>query len=180
MPDTDNDRTQSAPSGHDCHPAQGLTTMSPATASARGDFTEILETLERTSDDAAATAAKMSDQQLRDILDRMPEFSEDHSYIPSQILAKIYADARAQRPSPPEPLPEPPKSDDEIVADELQLKPELSVDDLLRIRREYALTNHPDRVAASLREQATRRMTIANMLIDQAVRQKKSGAPPRS
>jgi hypothetical protein len=158
--------------------------MSRATASARGDFTEILEALQRVADDAAA-APRMSDQQLRDILNGIPWLSDDHSYIPSQILAKIYADTRSQRsPAQEAPPPEPEivaddRSEDEIVADALQLTPELTVDDLHRIRREYALANHPDRVEASLREQATRRMTIANMLIDQAMRQKRAATAGR-
>jgi hypothetical protein len=158
--------------------------MSRALASARGDFTEILEALQRVADGAAAPP-RMSDQQLRDILDGIPELSDDHSYIPSQVLAKIYADARSQR-SAAEESPPPEleivadnRSEDEIVADALQLTPELTVDDLLRIRREYALANHPDRVAPSEREQATRRMTIANMLIDQAMRQKKAAVARR-
>jgi hypothetical protein len=32
------------------------------------------------------------------------------------------------------------------------------------------MVHHPDRVPASAREQATRRMTIANCLIDEALR----------
>jgi len=58
------------------------------------------------------------------------------------------------------------------VAEELALDPGLSVDDLQRIRRKFALDNHPDRVAPWLREEATRRMTMANMLIDQALKRR--------
>ncbi|HXF55721.1 MAG TPA: hypothetical protein VNK52_16525 [Hyphomicrobiaceae bacterium] len=124
----------------------------------------------------------MSEQQLRDMLDAMPELSDEHSYIPSQILARIYAEARAQHTranESREPDPEPaedPRSEDEIVAEELQLSPKLTIDDLLRIRREYAMSHHPDRVSPSERERATRRMTIANMLIDQAMRERRAAA----
>ena len=148
--------------------------MSRATSSSRAEFTEILEALQRSFDDPAAATPRISDFQLREILDGLPETGEDHTYVPSQILGKIYADAHNPRP----PAPEPPKTEEEIVADALKLAPELSIDDLLRIRREYALENHPDRVAPELREQATRRMTIANMLIDQAVRERRSKASP--
>jgi hypothetical protein len=152
--------------------------MSRATTSSRAEFTEILESLQRAFDDPAAAAPKISDFQLREILDSISELGEDHTYVPSQILGKIYADARGPRPPEPPPAPEPPKSEEEIVADALKIDPDLSIDDLLRIRREYALANHPDRVAPELREQATRRMTIANMLIDQALRERRSKAPP--
>jgi|GEM_PF-5519015 len=129
----------------------------------------------------------MSEQQLREMLDAIPDLSDEHSYIPSQILARIYAESRAQQSRANEscePDPEPPgdpRPEDEIVAEELQLTPKLTIDDLLRIRREYAMSHHPDRVAPSERERATRRMTIANMLIDQAMREKRAaaGAPRR-
>jgi hypothetical protein len=60
--------------------------------------------------------------------------------------------------------------------DELHLTPSLSADDLKHLRRRFAKANHPDRVAATAREQATRRMTIANVLIDEALRGKKARA----
>jgi hypothetical protein len=42
----------------------------------------------------------------------------------------------------------------------------MTLADLSQLRRQFALANHPDRVGASEREIATRRMMIANMLID--------------
>ena len=42
--------------------------------------------------------------------------------------------------------------------------------DLDRVRRDFARSNHPDRVDASLRERAIIRMQIANHLIDEAKR----------
>ncbi|KAB2917449.1 MAG: hypothetical protein F9K29_09460 [Hyphomicrobiaceae bacterium] len=55
------------------------------------------------------------------------------------------------------------------VADLLCLTPDLSQEDLHRLRREFALAHHPDRVPPSLREQSTRRMAEANILIDEAL-----------
>ncbi|WP_102959386.1 hypothetical protein [Mangrovicella endophytica] len=60
----------------------------------------------------------------------------------------------------------------EDVARELGLKPELKLRDLRRIRRTFAADNHPDRVPAEWREAANRRMTIANMMIDEAIGRK--------
>lgn len=39
-----------------------------------------------------------------------------------------------------------------------------------RLRREFAFANHPDRVAADLRDRAIQRMQIANTMIDEAKR----------
>jgi hypothetical protein len=71
--------------------------MSRATSSSRAEFTEILEALQRSFDDPAAASPKISDFQLREILDGLSEIGEDHTYVPSQILGKIYADAQAQQ-----------------------------------------------------------------------------------
>lgn len=112
------------------------------------------------------------------------------SYISAGFLARLYtdtaADTPAQEPEPepqpdpkaePEPAPPPPPSSDlEAVLDALHLTPELTAQELARIRREFAKANHPDRVVAPQRDEATRRMTIANVLIDEALRGKKSPA----
>ena len=45
-----------------------------------------------------------------------------------------------------------------------------SVDDLLARRRSFARDNHPDRAPEDLRINATLRMKIANMLIDETIR----------
>lgn len=65
--------------------------------------------------------------------------------------------------------------DQEAIALELGLRrafwqTKLKPDDFDRIRREFAMQNHPDRVAPQLRQRALVRMQIANMLIDEAKR----------
>jgi len=45
----------------------------------------------------------------------------------------------------------------------------MTLSDLNRLRRNYALANHPDRAGSADRENATRRMMVANMLIDREV-----------
>jgi hypothetical protein len=59
--------------------------------------------------------------------------------------------------------------DPRSVANELGIAVQMTVADLNRLRREYALANHPDRVALADRENATRRMMLANMLIDREI-----------
>jgi hypothetical protein len=44
------------------------------------------------------------------------------------------------------------------------------VRDLQRLRRQYALDNHPDRVPVEMREEAARVMAEANAAIDKALK----------
>lgn len=53
---------------------------------------------------------------------------------------------------------------------ELGLSRFASVRALQRLRREFALKNHPDRMPTTLRARATKRMMIANALIDSAMK----------
>jgi len=60
----------------------------------------------------------------------------------------------------------------DAIAEELGLHQDLSRNELLKLRRTFARDNHPDRLDPSKRDLATRRMTIANMLIDRELRAK--------
>jgi hypothetical protein len=103
------------------------------------------------------------------------------SYISAGLLARLYSDGAtrpadteadaASQPAPPAAAPT--KTEQEAVLDELHLTPNLTSEELARIRREFAKTNHPDRVLPPRRDEATRRMTIANSVIDEAMRSKK-------
>jgi hypothetical protein len=61
------------------------------------------------------------------------------------------------------------------LAAELGLRTGLKPAELQRIRRAFALRNHPDRLDPARRQAASRRMTLANSLIDEALRRAKSG-----
>ncbi|SFK48058.1 hypothetical protein SAMN05444581_108179 [Methylocapsa palsarum] len=78
------------------------------------------------------------------------------------------AAARERRAAPSRP----PRTEDEAIAAEMGLHADLASADLKRIRREFAKKNHPDRIEAPQRVSATRRMSIANMLIDQHLKKK--------
>ncbi|SIQ19727.1 hypothetical protein SAMN05880590_102526 [Rhizobium sp. RU35A] len=56
------------------------------------------------------------------------------------------------------------------VAEDLALTPNDTAEDLAERRRRFARLNHPDLVHPDFRDQATRRMMLANMLIDRALR----------
>ena len=87
------------------------------------------------------------------------------------MLARLYADEAALGTTSPSAA-----CDREAIADELGLTPALGAKDLERIRREFALVNHPDRATPAARDLATARMTIANTLIDQALHDRKRQA----
>ena len=59
----------------------------------------------------------------------------------------------------PEPVrAEPAKTEDQLIAAELGLSPDLATVDLQRIRRDFAKKNHPDRFEPARRTNAARRM----------------------
>jgi hypothetical protein len=69
------------------------------------------------------------------------------------------------------PQPQAAQADYASVAEELGLAPGLSPRQLNALRRSFARSHHPDRVSPQLREEATRRMAIANILIDRALKE---------
>ena len=69
-------------------------------------------------------------------------------------------------------------ADLETVADELGITAQMTMADLNRLRREFALSNHPDRADLEERDNATRRMMVANMLIDREVEYRRAQQLP--
>jgi hypothetical protein len=65
-------------------------------------------------------------------------------------------------------------TDPKAIAGELGITDQMSRTELTRLRRRFAFDNHPDRVDYLERDAATRRMMIANMLIDGAMKQRLS------
>lgn len=77
----------------------------------------------------------------------------------------------------PEPTCEPPVMPPHLmrtsladVSDELAITDSDTLESLGEKRRSFARANHPDTVSPEFRENATLRMTAANLLIDQAIR----------
>lgn len=106
------------------------------------------------------------------------------SYAPERVSATPEDDARRRdaylflmgddEPHPPEPVePEKPVwlgrlSIEEIAAD-LAITPADDRETLQERRRAFARLNHPDRIHPDFRDQATTRMKIANLLVDEAL-----------
>jgi len=56
------------------------------------------------------------------------------------------------------------------VSEELAIDQNDTIESLGEKRRSFARLNHPDMVSVPFRDNATKRMTAANLLIDQAIR----------
>ena len=82
------------------------------------------------------------------------------------LLDEVGVEERAQAQAGPI---EPPSTEPDAIALELGLAAAAPAD-FGRLRRAFALKNHPDRVAPQMRELALKRMQVANGLIDEAKR----------
>jgi hypothetical protein len=103
-------------------------------------------------------------EQFSSLLNGMARGRED--FVSPSHMSRLYAEARSGAASERRRR----LSEAETVAEDLRLRPGLTKAELRRIRRKFAFGNHPDRVPPSSREAATRRMIIANALIDQALK----------
>jgi hypothetical protein len=125
-------------------------------------FDQVLEAVERaaTSETGERAAAAYRG---RIVLECLLEQAE-HAARPSHdALTELYVER-------PQPVPAPGPADYASVAEELGLRPGLTPRELNASRRAFALANHPDRVPHPHRDEATRRMAIANILVDRALR----------
>ena len=91
-------------------------------------------------------------------------------------LGGLYEDFGEPPPAEPELAPslEPPawlgRLSEQDVIDDLGLTPGMTKIEIKEKRRTFARGNHPDRVGEEFREAATTRMTIANRLVEAALR----------
>jgi hypothetical protein len=100
-------------------------------------------------------------------------FSERAETRPLGELYEDFGEPAADAEEPPE-LPLPPawldRLSEQDVVDDLALAPAMTKAEIKLRRRAFARANHPDRVAEAFREAATTRMTIANRLVEKALR----------
>jgi hypothetical protein len=134
------------------------------------DFTRLFAGLEaefETSAEADAEATHRGPVGLRGVppLEGDPDAGAANPDLWTDTLA--WLELGDEPPITEEPRP----ADPTAIGEELGLARDLSVGDLNRIRRTFAMRNHPDLCAPAHRELATQRMRIANMLIDAALRQ---------
>ncbi len=144
------------------------------------DFSEVLESACKSAgielDEGAFKARSRLAHNTAARLQRFADRILDLGARATQAAASLdsYFEHQSERPSQRKGKP----SDPEAVAAELRITPGMTLEALNRLRREYARTNHPDRAHASEREQATRRMMIANMLIDSELKRRNASSAP--
>jgi hypothetical protein len=140
------------------------------------DFSEVLESTFRSAglefDDPAKAARPRA---ARRAAVRLHELSERDRELPtSTVSVPLESYLEHQDKSKPSRVGR--TADPLSVAAELRITAQMTLSDLNRLRRNYALANHPDRAGSADRENATRRMMVANMLIDREVNRRQPAA----
>ena len=109
-------------------------------------------------------------QKFRTALDAVPDGTGSAPCVTRRSLIAAY---EGEPVSPREDQQERPKRapPDRVLV----LPPGLAAAELKRLRRALALANHPDRVPAELREEASRFMAAANAQIDRALKREGRG-----
>lgn len=144
---------------------------------AKDDFQDALEAAGQSvlGDDAdlgfvlgPSEVAHLESMAIQAALPRVPDLWSSELYTGRGDISRRYAEEHV-----PETKRELRRQTDRFsIAAELNLRAGMPRDEIYRIRREFALSNHPDLFDSGLREIATRRMTIANMLIDEELRKR--------
>lgn len=139
--------------------------MSHTKPASEPDFEAVLEAARKArAEDTAGSAPgahRVADPDIQDAIERL---LNSPAYVPVGKLAQMYADEQSGN------RLETVQDLDQFLADELCLSPDLTTEELKRLRREFAIYNHPDRVSSAERDRATRRMTLVNVLIDKALK----------
>ena len=121
-------------------------------------------------DELLAERAREPDRAHLQSMDYLSVVEELHSgriVFSDEGLHAAYASASEPAIAEPQPSVDP-----EEIARELGLEGAAKPRDLDRLRRDFALRNHPDRAPEHLRARAVIRMQVANMLIDEAKRRR--------
>lgn len=136
-------------------------------------FESVLERLKAEAQEAAEEADDAGPGGVRGLPSGFAGLGAGATFVSGAQAAAAYLDLGEEPSAPPPPPPPPPHlmriTPEEIAAD-LALSGEETVAALLARRRAFARENHPDRAPAELRSNATLRMKIANMLIDETLR----------
>ncbi|EPE98016.1 hypothetical protein [Rhizobium grahamii] len=147
-------------------------------------FQSVLDRLKAEDDEAAeqdAPTARVSGLNAGLAFDVMEGISAqssraDQAYMETMGFAPPETAPESSPVPPTSPEPDPVMPDHltrvapEDIAAELDISMRDTAQGLSEKRRAFAKKNHPDRVHPQFRENATKRMTTANLLIDQALR----------
>lgn len=136
-------------------------------------FQSVLERLKTEEDEEeAAETAIAATSRASSFATTFVAGGTDHASAARSAVERAYFDASFVEPPPAEPMPEfLNRISLAEVADELHLGERETLATLAAKRRIFAAANHPDRLPLDFRANATVRMKLANMLIDEASRQ---------
>ncbi len=146
------------------------------------DFTSLLDELIAASAAAeSAEAATIASPSLHiDMLEQIERLQAENVGLFADRAVREYGEHTAPARPMAETAPDlQPALDDlffldpQTISRELGIKSKSKPEELDRARRAFAMRYHPDRVPEEHRERAVLRMQIANMLIDEAKRQKR-------
>lgn len=104
-------------------------------------------------------------------------FRSESAYLDALADLASHAEEPLPQEQPPQPALPPPhltRLSAEEIAEDLAITPDMTTAGLQDLRRSFARQNHPDSVAGEWRAAATTRMTIANQMIDAALRTRRS------
>ncbi len=149
-------------------------------------FQSVLDRLRAEDEDAAEDAAPVSHRVpgfttglAFDVMEGVsaPSARPGQAYI-DNLEAETAPSPMSEAPVTPEPVPEPVmpahlgRTEPQDIATELAIGQHDTVQSLGDKRRAFAKANHPDGVHPLFRDNATKRMTVANLLIDEAIRRR--------
>ncbi|CAN7524638.1 hypothetical protein LJR030_005373 [Rhizobium sp. LjRoot30] len=136
-------------------------------------FQSVLERLEQEKSEEEEEAPAASAYRVRGFSTGFVAATTEGA-IGSLHAERSYLDVLEGMEPPPEVEPVMPEHllrlSPEEIAEDLALSPADGVSRLNEKRRLFAKTNHPDGVPEKFRDNATIRMTIANLMIDEALR----------
>lgn len=138
-------------------------------------FQSVLERLEQEKSEGEDEAPAASAYRVRGFSTGFVAATTEGA-IGSRHAERSYLDILEGTEPPPAPEEEPVMPEHllrllpEEIAEDLALSPADGVSRLNEKRRLFAKTNHPDGVHEKFRDNATIRMTIANLMVDEALR----------
>lgn len=136
------------------------------------DFSEVLETASKAAGidlDFGSGSPAHDTRRFRTAASHIHQLAERERENRASVLSasiESYLEQLGENRVPRQVRP----ADLDAIAGELAITAQMTLDDLSQLRRRFALANHPDRTSSEEREIATRRMMIANMLIDRALK----------
>lgn len=139
-------------------------------------FESVLERLKAEAREAVEEAESLGESpgEVRGLPSGFAGLGAGHVFVSglqaSAAYLDLYEEPSAPQPAEPAPPPHLLRTAAGEVAEDLALSGREDIDALLARRRSFARENHPDRAPPDLRGNATLRMKIANMLIDETIR----------